>query len=47
MFNEKTGKYDGISSVYRIRMSSAFVVDPDKPMDIPNRAGDLWTQNGV
>jgi hypothetical protein len=34
MMNPKTGRYDGISSVYRLRMSSAFVVDPDKPMDI-------------
>jgi hypothetical protein len=41
-YNEKTGKYDGISSVYRIRMSSAFVVDPDKAMDIPILAGDLY-----
>src|SRR6185295_17930798 len=41
-FNPKTGNYDAISSVYRIRMSSAFVVDPDKPMDIPILAGDLW-----
>jgi hypothetical protein len=41
-YNEKTGKYDGISSVYRIRFTSAFVVDPDKPMDIPILAGDLW-----
>jgi hypothetical protein len=41
-YNEKTGSYDGISSVYRIRMSSAFVVDPDKPMDIPILTGDLW-----
>jgi hypothetical protein len=40
MFNQKTGKYDGISSVYRIRMSSAFVVDPDKAMEIPKLAGD-------
>jgi hypothetical protein len=39
-YNEKTGKYDGISSVYRIKMSSAYVVDPDKPMDIPKLAGD-------
>jgi hypothetical protein len=23
-------------------MSSAFVVDPDKPMDIPILAGDMW-----
>jgi len=42
LYNEKTGNYDGISSVYRIRFSSAFVVDPDKPMDIPILAGDLW-----
>jgi len=40
MLNPKTGKYDGISSVYRIRMTSAFVVDPDKPMDIPKLALD-------
>jgi hypothetical protein len=40
MYNEKTGKYDGISSVYRIKFSSAFVVDPDKPMAIPIRALD-------
>jgi hypothetical protein len=40
MLNEKTGKYDGISSVYRLRMSSAYVVDPDKAMDIPKLAGD-------
>jgi hypothetical protein len=35
MLNPKTGKYDGISTAYRIKMSSAFVVDPDKPMGIP------------
>jgi hypothetical protein len=40
LYNEKTGKYDGISSVYRIKMTSAFVVDPDKPMDIPKLVGD-------
>ena len=27
-------------SAYRIRMSSAFVVDPDKPMDIPKLAAE-------
>jgi hypothetical protein len=42
IYNEKTGKYDGISSVYRIRMVSAYVVDPDRPMDIPILAGDMW-----
>jgi len=35
MYNDKTGKFDGISSTYRIKMTSAFVVDPDKPMGIP------------
>jgi hypothetical protein len=40
MYNEKTGKYDGISSVYRIRISQAFVVDPDKPMTILIRTLD-------
>jgi len=40
MLNPETGKYDGISSVYRLRMSAAFVVDPDKPMDIPKLAAE-------
>jgi len=40
MPNPKTGKNDGISSVYRLRMSSAYVVDPDKAMEIPKLAGD-------
>jgi hypothetical protein len=40
MPNPKTGKNDGISSVYRIKLSSAYVVDPDKPMDIPKLALD-------
>jgi hypothetical protein len=38
MANPATGKYDGISSVYRIRMSSAYVVDPDKMMEVPKLA---------
>jgi hypothetical protein len=38
MFNAKTGKYDGISTAYRIKMTSAYVVDPDKPMGIPGLA---------
>jgi hypothetical protein len=42
MANPATGKYDGISSVYRVKLSSAYVVDPDKPMDIPILAGDLY-----
>jgi hypothetical protein len=40
MYNEKTGVYDGISTAYRIKLASAYVVDPDKPMDIPKLAGD-------
>jgi hypothetical protein len=40
MYNEKTGKYDGISSVYRMKLTSAYVVDPDKPMGIPKVVGD-------
>jgi hypothetical protein len=40
LYNEKTGKYDGISSVYRIRMTGAYVVDPDKAMEIPKLALD-------
>ena len=42
MFNKKTGMYDGISSVYRIKITPAFVVDPGKPMDVPILAGELW-----
>ncbi|MFO1246619.1 MAG: hypothetical protein U1E93_00015 [Alphaproteobacteria bacterium] len=42
MYNEQTGKYDGISSVYRIKFSSAFVVNPDKPIDVPILAGEVW-----
>src|SRR5690349_17743689 len=38
MFNEKTGRFDGISTVYRIKASAAFVMDPDKPMEIPRLA---------
>jgi len=40
MYNETTGKYDGISSVYRMKLTSAYVVDPDKPMAIPKVVGD-------
>src|SRR4029453_6872444 len=40
MFNAKTGRYDGVSSAYRLKLTPAFVVDPDKPMAIPNRDGD-------
>jgi hypothetical protein len=40
MFNAKTGRYDGVSTAYRIKLVPVFVVDPDKPMDIPNRESD-------
>lgn len=42
MYNEKTNRNDGISTVYRIKMSPAFVVDPDRQMDIPIVAGGQW-----
>jgi hypothetical protein len=42
LYNEKTGKFDGISTVYRIKITSAYVVDPDQPMEIPKLAGDEW-----
>ena len=41
MFNQKTGRYDGVSCAYRMKLVSAFVVDPDKPMNIPVITGDL------
>ena len=40
MFNPKTGRHDGISSVYRMKLVPVFVVDPGKPMGIPVRDGD-------
>jgi hypothetical protein len=44
MFNTKTGRYDGISSAYRLKLVPVFVVDPDKPMGIPVRDSDLRGQ---
>jgi hypothetical protein len=41
MFNVKTGRYDGVSTAYRMKLVSAFVVDPDKPMGIPARDSDM------
>src|SRR5262249_24061973 len=40
IFNAKTGRYDGISSAYRMKLVPVFVVDPDKAMAIPNRESD-------
>ncbi|WP_426441064.1 hypothetical protein [Bradyrhizobium genosp. P] len=42
MYNRKAQQYDGISTAYRIKLASAYVVDADRPMDIPIRAGELW-----
>ena len=41
MYNPKTGKNDGISSVYRLKLASAYVVDPQDPkMEVPKLALD-------
>jgi hypothetical protein len=40
MFNAKTGRYDGISTAYRMKLVPVFVMDPEKTMDIPLRDGD-------
>jgi hypothetical protein len=40
MFNPSTGRYEGISTAYRMTLVPAFVVDPDKPMDIPDRSSE-------
>jgi hypothetical protein len=38
MLNPRTGRYDGISSAYRLKMTSAYVVDPKTAMEIPKSA---------
>ena len=45
MLNPKTGQYDGISTAYRIKAAPAYVVDPDKPMDIPILAAEEKRRN--
>ena len=40
MFNPQTGRHEGISSVYRLKLVPVFVVDPAKPMGIPPRESD-------
>jgi hypothetical protein len=42
LYNDKTGKYDGISTAYRIKMSAAYVVDPVGPMDVPGLPAEEW-----
>jgi hypothetical protein len=46
LFNAKTGRYDGISTAYRMKLAQAFVVDPDKPMNMPILAGDVERKVG-
>lgn len=40
MLNAKTGRYEGISTAYRMKLVPVFVVDPDKAMGIPARESD-------
>jgi hypothetical protein len=40
IYNAKTGRFDGISSAYRLKLVPVFVVDPDTPMDIPYRESE-------
>jgi hypothetical protein len=46
MLNSKTGRYDGISTAYRMKLVSVFVVDPDQAMVIPNRDGGMRGRKG-
>lgn len=41
MYDPRTRRYQGISTAYRITAMPAYVVDPDKPMDIPLLAGEV------
>jgi hypothetical protein len=40
MFNPKTGRFEGISTAYRMKLVPVFVVDPDKPMGMPSRESE-------
>ncbi|MET4234934.1 hypothetical protein ABIA85_008241 [Bradyrhizobium sp. LA6.10] len=47
MYNAKSRSYDGISTAYRMRMASAYVVDAEKPMDVPMVLGHMtWRKPG-
>jgi len=46
MFNAKTGRYDGISSAYRMKLTPAFVVDPDQAMAMPVRKSEARGKEG-
>lgn len=41
MYNAKTKRFDGVSTAYRMQLVSAFVVDPDKAMEIPIISGEM------
>ncbi|MBM3756684.1 MAG: hypothetical protein FJW38_22200 [Acidobacteria bacterium] len=41
MYNPKTKRYDGVSTAYRMQLVSAFVVDPDKPMEMPVLSAEM------
>jgi hypothetical protein len=40
MYNAKTSKFDGISTNYRLKMSSAYVVDAEKGLQMPRLAAE-------
>jgi hypothetical protein len=40
MLNPQTGRYDGISTAYHLKLVPVFVVDPDKSTGIPSRDSD-------
>src|SRR5262249_38413891 len=40
MLNTNPGRYDGISTAYRMKLVPLFVVDPDKPMGTPKRESE-------
>lgn len=47
MYNSNTAKYEGISTAYRMKMVSAYVVDADKPMEVPVVLGYMtWRRKG-
>jgi len=41
IYNPKTKRYDGVSTAYRMQLVSAFVVDPDKPMEMPVLSAEM------
>jgi hypothetical protein len=44
LFNEETGRFDGISTAYRLRLIPAYVVDPAEPVEIPVRDSGVSKQ---